>query len=59
MLIRPTRKENVVLGSPLVKGAVLVGRAKNHAAILVEPMDGLLFDPSNEQRLSEFRNAIW
>jgi hypothetical protein len=48
-----------VLTSPLVKGAVLVGRAKNHAAMLVEPIDSLVFDPSDEQKLSEFRNAIW
>lgn len=45
--------------NPLVKGAVLVGREKQQVAILVEPVEDHEFDPSDEKKLSEFRNAIW
>jgi len=44
---------------PRVTASVMFGNGRFQAGILVEPKQELKFDPSNVERLSEFRNMIW
>jgi hypothetical protein len=37
----------------------MFGRGKFHAGILIEPTPGHKFDPTDVERLSQFRNEIW
>ncbi|EIN05364.1 acetyl-CoA synthetase-like protein [Punctularia strigosozonata HHB-11173 SS5] len=57
--IVPVQIEGLVLASPLVQGAVMFGRARDQAGILLEPKPAHAIDPSDQAGLAEFRNAIW
>lgn len=37
----------------------MFGRARFHAGVLVDPKPELRFDPTDEEKLAEFRNKIW
>ncbi|KAI0345580.1 acetyl-CoA synthetase-like protein [Trametopsis cervina] len=57
--IVPLAQEGHVLSSPLVKGAIMFGRGRDEAGILIEPKEEYQFDPTDEQALVDFRNKIW
>lgn len=50
---------HMVQSSPLVRDVVYFGRQHPHVGALVEPSAGQEIDPSNEDALASFRNAIW
>ena len=56
-LIYPT--ENIMKQDPHVNSAVMFGRGKFNAGILVDPASGYGFDPSDPVKLEKFRNDIW
>lgn len=53
--------ENIILGSPLVKGAVMFGRGRTSCGILIEPVSPLSSSPTTSlnDNIASFRNAIW
>lgn len=44
---------------PLVKSAIVVGRAKNQVAVLIEPATETEIDLLDLKALAAFRNAVW
>jgi hypothetical protein len=57
--IVPGPTEGTVLAHPSVRGAVMFGRARNQAGLLIEPAEHHEFDPADEVALAAFRNEIW
>ena len=57
MLLNGTEK--ILMGDPLVSGAVMFGRSRFNVGVLVSPKAKYAFDPSDEKKLSEFRSFIW
>ncbi|KAI0698168.1 hypothetical protein BC835DRAFT_1413297 [Cytidiella melzeri] len=55
----PLAQEGHILSSPIVRGAIMFGRGRDQAGILIEPTDENLVDSSSEQALVAFRNRIW
>ncbi|KAH7879221.1 uncharacterized protein C8R40DRAFT_1166466 [Lentinula edodes] len=51
--------EHVVIQSPLIQGAVVFGRQRDQAGILIEPTPDNQTDVANEAAISQFRNKIW
>ena len=37
----------------------MFGRGRFNAGVLIEPKPAYKFDPADEAKLAEFRNAIW
>jgi hypothetical protein len=58
-MIFTTVTEAILNQDPHVQSAVMFGRGKFQAGVLIDPIPAQRFDPSNEERLAEFRNAIW
>jgi len=56
MLLDP---ESIMNQDPHVSAAVMFGHGKFQAGILIEPTKEEQFDPSDEEKLAEFRNKIW
>ena len=44
---------------PHVKASVMFGRGKFNAGVLIDPRPEFVFDPADETKLIDFRNAIW
>lgn len=44
---------------PHVNSAVMFGRGKFNAGMLVDPAPGYGFDPSDPAKLKKFRDDIW
>ena len=44
---------------PLVKGAVMFGRGREQAGVLIEPHPQYAIEPEDDHALVEFRNKIW
>ncbi|KAF8311712.1 acetyl-CoA synthetase-like protein [Clavulina sp. PMI_390] len=57
--VNPTPIELAIVESPLVIAAVLLGRAKNQVAVLVQPAPGYEVDRNNPNELAHFRNLLW
>ncbi|KAJ7041394.1 acetyl-CoA synthetase-like protein [Mycena alexandri] len=55
----PGPMENIMMASPLIKGAVMFGRERNQVGVLVEPNTQHTLDPADGQQLANFRNLIW
>ncbi|KAJ3915010.1 male sterility protein-domain-containing protein [Lentinula edodes] len=55
----PVPLENTLNQDPHVAAAVMFGRGRFQAGILVEPKPPYKFEPSDETKLSEFRNKLW
>ena len=51
--------EKILMGDPLVNGAIMFGRSRFNVGVLVNPKERYAFDPSDEKKLSEFRSLIW
>ena len=57
--IVPTPMEGIIMGSPLLQGAVIFGRERNQVGILVEPRPKHTVDVLDENAVASFRNEIW
>ncbi|KAJ7731262.1 acetyl-CoA synthetase-like protein [Mycena metata] len=55
----PGPMEDIMMASPLIKGAVMFGRERNQVGVLIEPNAQYTLDPADGQQLADFRNAIW
>jgi hypothetical protein len=55
----PGPTEGALLAQGIVTGAILFGRERNQAGVLVEPAEAFAFDPTDESDLAAFRNKIW
>ncbi|KAL1695048.1 hypothetical protein GGG16DRAFT_109571 [Schizophyllum commune] len=55
----PIPIEGLILTSPLVAAAVMFGRGKDEAGILIEPSAGHRIDVKDDVQVAAFRNAIW
>ncbi|KAJ7701502.1 hypothetical protein B0H17DRAFT_1157730 [Mycena rosella] len=55
----PAPMEDILLGSPYVSGAVMFGRNREQAGILIEPTCKLAIDVENAKQFAELRNKIW
>ncbi|KAK7470228.1 hypothetical protein VKT23_001662 [Stygiomarasmius scandens] len=55
----PGPLESIMNQDPHVSAAVMFGHGKFQAGILIEPTKEEQFDPSDEEKLAEFRNKIW
>ena len=51
--------EKIINGDPHVKCSVMFGRGKFNTGVVIEPAEGFKFDPSDKEKLSEFRTLIW
>ncbi len=57
--IVPIPQEGHIVSSPLVAGAVMFGRGRPQAGIIVEPHPSHIVDTSDEAGIIAFRNKIW
>ncbi|GJE93538.1 acetyl-CoA synthetase-like protein [Phanerochaete sordida] len=55
----PGPLEAILNQDPHIRCAVVFGRGKFNAGIVVEPKPEFAFDPADTAKLSEFRNKIW
>ncbi|KAJ3520636.1 hypothetical protein NM688_g9133 [Phlebia brevispora] len=55
----PAPLENMLNQDPHVRAAVMFGRGKFNAGVLIDPRPGFEFDPADEAKLVDFRNKIW
>ncbi|KAJ7853342.1 hypothetical protein B0H14DRAFT_2758642 [Mycena olivaceomarginata] len=53
----PVPIEKILLENPAIKYAIMFGRGNFHAGVIIFPEDP--FDPSDTQRVIEFRRIIW
>ncbi|KAF7798276.1 hypothetical protein EIP86_009494 [Pleurotus ostreatoroseus] len=57
--IVPISQESHLLTNSMVTGAMIFGRGKEQAGLLIELHPEYAIDPNDEQALAEFRNKIW
>ncbi|KAF9445951.1 putative aminoadipate reductase [Macrolepiota fuliginosa MF-IS2] len=55
----PTPMEEIILSSPMVKGAIVFGRGHDNAGVLIEPRSDLAIDVKNSTALADLRNLMW
>lgn len=55
----PGPLEAMLNQDPHIKCAVMFGRGKFNVGVVVEPTPEHTFDPSDKEKLVEFRNKIW
>ena len=51
--------ENILNQDPHIQSAVMFGRGKFNAGVLIDPAPAFKFDPCNTTALVEFRRKIW
>ena len=47
------------MSDPNVGGAVMFGNMRFNVGVLVSPTESAIFDPVDEEKLSEYRRLIW
>ncbi|KAI0073515.1 acetyl-CoA synthetase-like protein [Panus rudis PR-1116 ss-1] len=55
----PGPLETILHHDPHIEAAVMFGRGKFNAGVLIDPKPQFKFDPSDTQKLAEFRDKIW
>lgn len=55
----PGPLENILNRDPHVQSAVMFGRGRFNAGVIVDPRPEFKFDPEDAEKLAEFRNLIW
>lgn len=55
----PIPQEGHITTSPMVLGAVMFGRGREQAGVLIEPTREYAIPPGDDKALAEFRNRIW
>jgi hypothetical protein len=51
--------ETILTKNVMIENAIMFGRGRFHAGVLINPADPYAFDPSDLDKLAEFRNGIW
>ncbi|EJD42005.1 acetyl-CoA synthetase-like protein [Auricularia subglabra TFB-10046 SS5] len=51
--------EGILRSNPLIEYAVVFGRGRPHNGVIIMPPAEHAFDPSDKERLHEYRDAIW
>ena len=44
---------------PHIQAAVMFGRGRFNAGVIVDPRQDFVFDPADQGKLIDFRNKIW
>ncbi|KAI0081390.1 acetyl-CoA synthetase-like protein [Panus rudis PR-1116 ss-1] len=57
--IVPIPQESYLCSLPFVQGAIMFGRGRNEAGVLIEPRPEDAIDPKDQAALAAFRNRIW
>ncbi|KAL1679196.1 hypothetical protein EV122DRAFT_277408 [Schizophyllum commune] len=55
----PAPIEGVIVTSPMIGTAIMFGRGRDEAGILVEPVPNHQIDVDDDVQVAAFRNAIW
>jgi hypothetical protein len=55
----PGPLENILKQDPHVASALMFGRGRSNAGILVAPKAEFRINPANDVELANFRNLIW
>ncbi|KAJ6458386.1 hypothetical protein C8R47DRAFT_1203181 [Mycena vitilis] len=55
----PGPLETILNQDPHVLSCVMFGRERFQAGVIVDPKPPFVFDPSDPEKLAEFRNTIW
>ncbi|KAI5884853.1 acetyl-CoA synthetase-like protein [Schizophyllum commune H4-8] len=55
----PAPIEGVIVTSPMIRAAIMFGRGRDEAGILVEPAPTHQIDVDDDVQVAAFRNAIW
>ncbi|KAJ8488944.1 hypothetical protein ONZ45_g13773 [Pleurotus djamor] len=55
----PGPLEFILCQHPLIDHALFFGRSRFQNGVLIQPAPGHIFDPKDEAKLAEYRNAIW
>ncbi|KAJ3532133.1 hypothetical protein NM688_g7469 [Phlebia brevispora] len=55
----PGPLEHILQQDPHVQSALMFGRGRFNAGVLIEPKEQYKFDPADQAKLVAFRNAIW
>ncbi|PAV14618.1 acetyl- synthetase [Pyrrhoderma noxium] len=55
----PTHLELAIGKDPNVESCIVFGTGHTQCGILIQPRKGLVFDPSETEKLGEYRNAVW
>ncbi|EJC99743.1 acetyl-CoA synthetase-like protein [Fomitiporia mediterranea MF3/22] len=55
----PIPLEAVLATDPHIQASIFVGQGRFHLGVIVEPKPAYQFDPSNTDKLAEFRTLIW
>ncbi|KAL1718570.1 hypothetical protein EV715DRAFT_291179 [Schizophyllum commune] len=55
----PAPMEGVIVTSPMIRTAIMFGRGRDEAGILVEPVPNHQIDVDDDVQVAAFRNAIW
>ncbi|KAF5351531.1 hypothetical protein D9758_007233 [Tetrapyrgos nigripes] len=56
---QPISHRILALRDEKITHAIMFGRAKLQAGVLITPLDALVFDPADTVKLAEYRNMIW
>lgn len=51
--------ENILNQDPRIQAAVMFGRGRFNAGVLIDPKSDFKFDPTEKDKLADFRNLIW
>ena len=55
----PGPLEAILVRDPAVAHAVMFGRGRFNAGVIVDPRQDFVFDPADQGKLINFRNKIW
>ncbi|EKM49937.1 uncharacterized protein PHACADRAFT_213717 [Phanerochaete carnosa HHB-10118-sp] len=59
IVTNPGPLEKILCTDPRVQAAVMFGRGKFNAGVLIDPRPPHKFDPADQDKLADFRNLIW
>lgn len=59
ILTQHLSQEHILNSDPMVKAAIMFGRSRFHNGVLIEPAPEHPVDLADEEKIAEFRNAVW
>ena len=51
--------EKILKEDPHVQSSIIFGRSRFNAGAIIDPKPEYKFNPTDEEKLAAFRNAIW
>ncbi|KAF5351512.1 hypothetical protein D9758_007194 [Tetrapyrgos nigripes] len=51
--------ESILVTDPNIDGAIMFGRSKFYAGVIIAPSPDKVFDPQDTEKLAEYRSLIW